>query len=153
MILITARNSQTKQELAESLSGRVRALAAANALVRRTFSDVAFEEQVSIADVIAVVLWPYREPQLSGPKVTLGERAVNNIALVFHELATNASKYGSLTKDDGVVAVDWTMRDGTIALEWREIGGPPVAVPERKGFGSSLVERTVADRGGKIAYE
>ena len=150
---MSARNSHTKEQLVESLSGRVRALATANALVRRTFSDVAPEEKVDIGDVIGAVLRPYREPVLSGPSVPLGERAVNNIALVFHELATNAAKYGALTEDSGRVAVDWQTDGGMIAVAWRETGGPVVSAPTRKGFGSTLVERTIAGHGGTVAYD
>jgi two-component sensor histidine kinase len=153
MIWMSARNSHTKEQLVESLSGRVRALATANALVRRTFSDVAPEEKVDIGDVIGAVLRPYREPVLSGPSVPLGERAVNNIALVFHELATNAAKYGALTEDSGRVAVDWQTDGGMIAVAWRETGGPVVSAPTRKGFGSTLVERTIAGHGGTVAYD
>jgi two-component sensor histidine kinase len=153
MIWMSARNSHTKEELVASLSGRVRALATANALVRRTFSDAALEEKVEIGDVIGAVLRPYREPVLSGPSVPLGERAVNNVALVFHELATNAAKYGALAVDGGRVAVDWQTDDAMIALTWRETGGPTITAPTRKGFGSALVERTIAGHGGTVAYD
>jgi two-component sensor histidine kinase len=139
MIRMSARNSRTKEDLVESLSGRVHALAAANALVRRTFSDAELEEKVDIGDVIAAVLRPYREPVLSGPSVPLGERAVNNIALVFHELATNAAKYGALTVDSGRVTVDWRIHDRMIALAWTETGGPAITAPGRKGFGSAFL--------------
>jgi len=153
MIWMSARNSHTKEELVASLSGRVHALATANALVRRSFSDAALEEKVEIGDVIGAVLRPYREPILSGPSLPLGERAVNNIALVFHELATNAAKYGALAVDNGRVAVDWQTDDAMIALKWRETGGPAVTAPTRKGFGSALVERTIAGHGGTVAYD
>jgi two-component sensor histidine kinase len=103
--------------------------------------------------VIAAVLRPYREPVLSGPSVALGERAVNNVAMVFHELATNAAKYGAHVVDGGRVTVKWQIQDGMIVLTWRETGGPPVAAPERKGFGSALVESTVAGYGGIVAYD
>jgi two-component sensor histidine kinase len=94
-----------------------------NALVRRSFSDAAPEGKVDIGEVIASVLRPYRE-RSSRDLPWLGERAVNNIALVFHELATIAAKYGALTVDSGRVAVDWQIHDGMIALTWKETGGP-----------------------------
>ncbi|MBV9052871.1 MAG: GAF domain-containing protein [Hyphomicrobiales bacterium] len=154
MIRTSARSSRTKQELVDSLLARVQALAAANALVRRAFSDAAPEEKkVDIGDVLAAVLRPYHEPVLSGPSVPLGERAINNIALVFHELATNAAKYGSLTTDTGRVAVNWRLEEGVIALTWTETGGPATTKPARKGFGSALVENTVASHGGTIAQD
>ena len=126
---------KAERNLVESLSGRVQALAVANALVRRTFSDAALEEQVDIGEVIAAVLRrPYREPMLSGPAVPLGERAVNNIALVFHELATNAAKYGALSVDGGRVAVEWQVQDGKITFAWKETGGPIITAPGKKRF-------------------
>ena len=153
MITMSARNSTTKEDLVESLSGRVHALAVANGLVRRTFSSVPLEKKVDIREVIAAVLRPYRDAVLSGPSVPLGERAVNNVALVFHELATNAAKYGALSTDDGRVAVDWQVVDGIVTLAWTETGGPPTAAPRRMGFGSTLVQRTVEGLGGKVDYE
>jgi two-component sensor histidine kinase len=153
MLWMSARNSQTKEELVESLSGRVHALAVANALVRRTFSDIVLEQKAEIGDVLAAVLRPYRDTMLSGPSVPLGERAVNNIALVFHELATNAAKYGALTTDDGAIAVDWQVVDGAVTVTWTETGGPAITAPGRKGFGSALIERTVSGHGGAVAYD
>ena len=153
MISMSARNSNTKEELAESILGRVHALSVANGLIRRTFSHVVSENKVDIREVIAAVLRPYREPVLSGPAVTLGERAVNNVALIFHELATNAAKYGALTRDEGRVEVHWNIEHRMVILEWTETGGPPAVAPERKGFGSALVQRTVEGYGGTVVYD
>jgi two-component sensor histidine kinase len=69
--------------------------------------------------------------------------------MAMHELATNAAKYGCLSNATGRVAVTWAMRDGTLTLTWREHGGPPVKAPARRGFGSRLLEQSVAhDLGG-----
>src|SRR5262249_39716255 len=76
------------------------------------------------------------------------------LGLIMHELATNATKYGALAKPDGQVAVTWSI-DGssrrTLALDWRESGGGPVARPKHKGFGTELIEREVKGTlGGKL---
>ena len=66
--------------------------------------------------------------------------------MIFHELATNAAKYGALTEPEGRVFVDWTVANQTsriLSVTWRESGGPPVEPPSRKGFGSRLIERNV----------
>ena len=66
--------------------------------------------------------------------------------MIFHELATNAAKYGALSSPDGRVFVDWTVANQasrTLGIVWREVGGPPVAAPTRRGFGSRLIERNV----------
>jgi two-component system CheB/CheR fusion protein len=78
--------------------------------------------------------------------------------MVFHELATNAAKYGSLSVPQGRVEVTWCKRqtDGSemLELEWREIAGPSVSPPERKGFGSRLIQQTVTrELSGQIRFE
>ena len=65
------------------------------------------------------------------------------LGLVFHELATNAAKYGGLSNADGRVDVTWTQADGRLELTWRESGGPAVAAPTRRGFGSRLIEKSL----------
>jgi two-component sensor histidine kinase len=72
--------------------------------------------------------------------------------MAFHELATNAIKYGALSTPDGRVDVDWTADAdaGTIVIDWRESGGPEVSTPSRRGFGSRLIEEALArEMGGE----
>lgn len=76
---------------------------------------------------------------LSGPDVALGARAALSLALILHELGTNAVKYGALSNAAGRVALDWTVTDDILLLAWRETGGPPVSAPTRRGFGSKLL--------------
>ena len=73
------------------------------------------------------------------------------LAMVVHELATNAVKYGALSKANGRVQLDWELDDGSncARLCWRESGGPPVKLPERKGFGSKLIEKSL----GRARFE
>ena len=80
---------------------------------------------------------------INGPVVWLQPGAALTMALVFHELATNAVKYGALSVDTGRVDLEWNLdpEDGLLRLKWVESGGPPVAPPTRKGFGSRLIER------------
>ncbi len=86
---------------------------------------------------------------LSGPNVLIEAAAFTTLALVFHELLTNAAKYGALT-DGGRVVIDWKVdRDGSLLIDWREEGGPPVQAPTRRGFGSTIIERSIPfDLGG-----
>jgi two-component sensor histidine kinase len=65
------------------------------------------------------------------------------ISLALHELATNATKYGALSRPEGRVSVQWGIQEGMLHLNWKESGGPPVAPPTRKGFGSRLLEELV----------
>src|SRR5690606_20694131 len=79
--------------------------------------------------------------------VDLPPRAAVTLGMCFHELATNAAKYGALSVPDGRVQVDWTVEtiEGArrVHIHWRESGGPEVAPPTRRGFGSKLIQRSV----------
>ena len=81
--------------------------------------------------------------ELSGPNILLTPQAFTVLALVIHELLTNAAKYGALS-DNGTVSIDWTVDDdGSLLMEWREIGGPAVAPPSRRGFGTTIIDRSI----------
>jgi len=83
--------------------------------------------------------------QLHGADMLLTPKSALSLSLAIHELATNAAKYGALTKPDGLVSVTWQANgDGTVELTWVESGGPLVAPPTRRGFGSTLIERALA---------
>jgi two-component sensor histidine kinase len=88
---------------------------------------------------------------VDGPEVFLNSNAAQGFALVMHELVTNAAKHGSLSVETGTVSVRWsidaTETQPTIVFQWRERGGPPVAPPKRKGFGTVLLQRAVATSG------
>jgi two-component sensor histidine kinase len=85
---------------------------------------------------------------LDGPDLWLTPNRALSIALAMHELATNAVKYGALSREGGRVEVRWRTLDAAgpprLELEWRESGGPPVAPPRRRGFGSRLIERSLS---------
>ncbi|GLK81681.1 HWE histidine kinase domain-containing protein [Methylopila turkensis] len=87
---------------------------------------------------------------VSGEPVMLNPQAYSTMALVVHELVTNSTKYGSLSAG-GHVDISWSRtKDGGLAFEWRERGGPPVAPPTRKGFGTTIIGRSVPyDLGGQ----
>ena len=90
--------------------------------------------------------------------VRLAPRAVLTLSIALHELATNAVKYGALSADMGRVLIDWIKQaapDGDLlALRWREVGGPPVAPPTRKGFGLRMIERGLAhELGGEVRLD
>ncbi|HMN85286.1 MAG TPA: sensor histidine kinase, partial [Bauldia sp.] len=84
----------------------------------------------------------------SGPARRINPKAALSIALAMHELGTNASKYGALSAPGGRVAVDWRIEaeeaEPRLVLTWTESGGPPVQPPKERGFGSMLIERSIA---------
>jgi len=86
---------------------------------------------------------------IEGEDVTVSPRTALTLALVFHELTTNAAKYGALSAAGGRVEARWRIVRGQshgpfMWIEWREQGGPPVTVPTRQGFGSRFIEGSVA---------
>jgi len=88
-----------------------------------------------------------------GPEVYLRPQAMQSLGLILHELATNATKYGALSSPAGTIAIDWTGEADGVRLTWAERGGPPVAPPQRKGFGQVVFERIGASLEGNIATE
>jgi two-component sensor histidine kinase len=81
---------------------------------------------------------------------TDGPDTERHLALVFHEVVTNASKYGALSKPDGRVLISWKEVEGVIRLEWRQEGGPLVTPPERQGFGSRSITESHKTVSGSI---
>jgi len=161
MIHFSAKGAASKEALAEALSGRVSALAAAHGLVRRSFSDAGLAVQTAeLTALLSAILRPHEAMPgqaarfgVRGPMLALGEHATNGLALVFHELATNAAKYGALTRDGGSVEIVWQIVDGTVVLTWREIGGPSIArAPSSAGFGMKLLQQTVRNFGGLVEH-
>jgi PAS domain S-box-containing protein len=149
IIAQTLRGSDAPQELQDTLTSRILALSRAH--------DVLTDEQWAGADlgeIVAHAAAPYRADagderfRLSGPAARLPPRTAIAIALALHELATNAAKYGALSTSAGHVELAWTLaaegRDQVLNLRWREVGGPPVRPPSRRGFGTRLIERGLA---------
>jgi two-component sensor histidine kinase len=85
---------------------------------------------------------------IGGPDIRIGGRRSTPLIMAMHELATNALKYGALSVDGGRVTVGWRIEEVSdvprLHIEWREHGGPAVTTPDKKGFGSQLVERGLA---------
>ena len=79
--------------------------------------------------------------------VSDGGRALS-LTLVIHELATNAAKYGALSVPGGSLTVDWVVQGSVLRLTWTERGGPEVQQPDRRGFGSRLIDRSLQSHGG-----
>lgn len=112
---------------------------------------------VGLAVLVRQALAPYAGARLEarGPDLLLQPRAAQSLSLVFHELATNAAKYGALSAQRGQVSVAWRTLQGekaSMQLLWTETGGPPTVEPGRRGFGSQLVERTMVHelQGGAV---
>lgn len=153
VVSMTARNATSVEAFTKALEGRLAALAAANdALLKTGWRSVGLREQ------LLSELGLYEDPggvrlRLGGPEISLPPQLALSLRLVFHELATNAVKYGALGSPTGRLNVEWTMEETAasghlLVIEWRESGGPPVAPPDRKGFGTTLITRSLAAHNG-----
>jgi two-component sensor histidine kinase len=104
-------------------------------------------------------LEPYRRGDgtritIDGPELLLEPNVAQTMAVVLHELATNAAKYGPLSLDGGTVAIAWTSDEtGQLFLRWTETGGPPVQEPTREGFGTRVMARMVEQLKGQMRFD
>ncbi len=144
----TARYNPDPVRFAESFQARLMALSHTHDLLTRSHWEGA-----ALFDVLRHETEAHgrRRVALHGPPVELKPASALALGMIFHELATNAAKYGALSVSDGRVAVTWTLDEGSLSLVWRETGGPSASRPERRGFGSRLIERSVRhDLAGEI---
>lgn len=129
--------------LVDGLNDRIRSLARAYDLLTTTNWQPA-----SLHDLLRAEIDAYDELHaqisLTGPDVMLQPKAFSAMALVAHELMTNARKYGALSTQSGrITVVASASDDGSVAISWRENGGPPVVAPVRRGFGTSILEQLI----------
>jgi two-component sensor histidine kinase len=157
----TSAKGRSAEEFRSAFIQRLHALSAAEGLV--------FDSDEERADPLALageVLSPHRQDDpgkiiIDGVSVGLSARQARMFGLALHELATNAAKYGALGVPNGTVRLDWRLETGTggadlLSLTWQEADGPEISAPERRGFGTRLLEDVVAhELGGeaKLHFE
>jgi len=126
-----------------TVEGRVGALARAHTLLAKN-RWAGVELKCLITDEMLAFTNDAARVELLGPTIHVVPDAAQSVAMVFHELATNAAKYGALSMPSGQVRVSWERKpDGGLHLRWAEIGGPPVEAPRHRGFGSTLIEQCI----------
>jgi PAS domain S-box-containing protein len=153
----TFRTAATKEDARTIFDARLRALNQAH--------DVLVASNWTSAPMSVVVdgaLTPYRTGEgrirINGPAIDLSAKQALSLSLALHELATNATKYGALSVPSGTIDVSWdciaSEPERTLRFDWREHGGPTVATPSRRGFGSRLIESTLSsDFGTSVKVE
>jgi PAS domain S-box-containing protein len=145
----TARGTNSPDEFRRAFEGRLIALSLAHdQLTRRHWRSA------DLRDIVEGATAPHLARSLDqitiqGEAITVTPRAALTLALALHELTTNASKYGALAVAEGHIEVGWRIepsssQPATLKIEWRERGGPPVAVPKRHGFGTRFIEGSIA---------
>ena len=151
----TLRNARNTIEARATFDSRLVALAKAHDVLTRENWEGA-----SLGEVVADAMAAYQAVertsrfQVEGPKLRVRPKAALAFSMALHELATNAMKYGALSNETGQVEIRWSVTSDQPAyfhFKWGETGGPPVARPERRGFGSQLIQLGLAQQlGGEV---
>ena len=146
--------SDTPSGLKQAIEGRIHALANVHSLFVQSRWVGAELSSIATQELAPYVQRNEARARIEGPPVLLEPGTAQAVAVVLHELATNAVKYGALSGDKGRVELRWShAADGMLALRWIEVGGPPVKSPTRQGFGSRVIERMIGDLKGKAQFE
>ena len=150
----TRQGSSSMDEFVRTLDGRIQSMATAHSLLSQSRW-----QGVGLADLVRNQLAPYATDAnmtIGGTEVMLTAAATQAVAMVLHELVTNAAKYGALSTPGGRVSVSWDRRpnaDATANLKivWRELGGPPIAAGIQSGYGTSLIRDLIPhELGGTV---
>lgn len=148
--VIALSRGESVDELRTVLRGRVHALARAHQLLaqaRWTGTDL----RRLVEEELSPFCLGENAPRalIDGPEIVLEPAAAQSVAMVLHELATNAVKYGALSRDQGCVEVAWSRRaEQGVRILWKETGGPAVTPPAKQGFGSSVIQRAFGGAAG-----
>lgn len=130
--------------------GRLQSMARAHAILSEaTWQGASIDELVRDQTQLGTVDPSRRE--ISGPDLLLPPATALRLALIIHELSTNANKYGAFANDTGRLRLSWETRAGGLALRWEENGGPAVTAPQRTGFGTTLIEQSAQAENGSAA--
>lgn len=152
LITMSARSDPSARDFADALAARIQALHRAHDLV----SPRGESKDIGLKALIARLLEPYRlqageRISVQGDDIAVGKTAATALALIFHELATNAVKYGSLSLPEGQVDLTLESQGARYRILWRESGGPEIpASPQRRGFGSTMVDRAARSQLGAV---
>jgi two-component sensor histidine kinase len=149
----TVQGSRSVVNFATALDGRIRSMATTHELL-----SFGRWQGVSLAELIRRELAPYavrNNTEIGGPHVVLKPEAGQAMAMVLHELATNAAKYGALSNKNGRVSIRWDQRSNghtrsNLVLEWKEIGGPPVVETGKPSYGTSTIRDLIPYEFGEV---
>jgi two-component sensor histidine kinase/DNA-binding response OmpR family regulator len=152
--IVSLTRAENITQFVAAVEGRVQALARAHSLLSESRWRGA-----NISDIIHEELAPYRAPpfdrvRISGTSLSLDPSTAQALALALHELATNAAKYGALSKGSGRIQVGWGLENGRLELRWIECGGPAPEQTERGGFGIRVIKASVEGQlDGEVKFD
>ena len=164
VVALSARSAATPEELASALRARLAALARANSLTLAVTSEGGrrIEQSTTLHALIRTILSPYEDGigdrtakvAIRGPDIRLAGSMVTTFALLLHEFATNAAKYGALSTPAGHIDIACSESDGQFALSWQERDGPRIeSHGDTEGFGSLLARATVDQLRGELSRD
>lgn len=147
----TMRHTGSPEAFSETFSGRIQALARAHNMLSDATWHGARLEQL-IIDQLRLGTIDENRISISGPDISLSAGPAVRLALIFHELCTNANKYGALRSPDGRIDLSWRIAGDRLSIRWQESGSTGIEAPTRKGFGTTLIRQSLrADNGGAEA--
>lgn len=158
LVSLTMRGRPELADVGEGLRDRILALGRAHDLVRISSQDHREQSGTTLVALLQALLSPYRSEtgdriSIDGEDIVIDDRSATPFALYFHELATNASKYGALSVPGGLVEIEIVPGE-EIEISWREAGGPPAVPGPRSGFGEKLIEMAITRQlGGSLDYD
>jgi len=146
-------HADTVQDFKAAIEGRLQALSNAHTLLAQSRWAGA-----NLHSLVKEELAPYKleetsRAHINGPELVLEPKSAQTIAIVLHELTTNAVKYGALSVPSGRLLIEWSRGETQLVIRWCETGGPPVKPPSREGFGTRVVGRVVHDLEGKLQFD
>lgn len=144
----SARTAPSAEAAERIINARLDALLRAQDVVVQSNGDSAALS--AVLEKAVAPFGPERFVIAPGPEAEVEAQVAVGLGLLFHEMATNALKYGALSARYGRVEVDWSMEGEFALLRWREVGGPAVAPPTKVGFGSRLLAAALLPQGGKV---
>ena len=156
---LSLRSEEPPESVRDSLTARILALSKAHDVLTDTqWSGADLREIAALAGVPFESGDGVQRIRAEGPHVQLPPKTAIAVALAFHELATNAAKYGALSSPSGWIDLKWTLEtlggEPGLRITWRETGGPPVKRPRRTGFGTRLIQRGLAaDLNGQVTLD
>lgn len=143
VVALTRRRATNLDEFADALTERVVAITMTHDLLAENeWRDVALGDMLTAE--LRPVLTDASQLTLDGEPAQLAPGDALNLGLLLHELASNAGRFGALSRPEGHLTICWANGAGALALEWRESGGPPVEPPRRRGFGLELIDKISA---------
>jgi PAS domain S-box-containing protein len=152
--IVRLTKADTMENFVRAIEGRIAALSRVHTILSMSRWQGAELRNLVEEELAPYLLGDASRISIEGPRTTLKPTSAQTLALVLHELATNAAKYGALSTSAGRVALRWTIAKENLHFEWEESGGPPVSTPSRRGFGTrSVIASVESQLGGKADFD